>query len=60
MTKAQVEVITSVLSACDSILADLAQRRAATARADRGQRIIDPFARQMLGQRTARRPAPFE
>ena len=42
------------------VLADLAQCRPAAARAGRGRRIDDPLARQMLGQRTARRPAPFE
>ena len=42
------------------VLADLAQCRAAAAWAGRGCRIDDALARQMLGQRTARRPAPFE
>ena len=42
------------------VLADLAQCRAAAARAGRGRRIDDPLARQMLGQRPASRPAPFE
>ncbi len=42
------------------ILADLAQCRPAATRAGRGRRIDDPFARQMLRQRTASRPAPFE
>jgi hypothetical protein len=41
------------------VLADLAQCPAA-ARAGRGYRIDDPLARQMLGQRTACGPAPFE
>jgi hypothetical protein len=42
------------------VLTDLAQYPAPTARAGRGHRIDDTLARQMLGQRTARRPAPFE
>ena len=35
-------------------------RKAAAARACQGCRIDNPFARQMLGQGTACRPAPFE
>ena len=42
------------------ILADFAQRRPAAARAGRGWWINDPLARQMRGQRTARRRAPLE
>jgi hypothetical protein len=41
-----------------NVLTDL--HPAAAARAGRGQRIDDTLARQMLGQRTARRLAPFE
>jgi hypothetical protein len=42
------------------VLTDLAQCPAPTARAGRGRRVDDALARQMLGQRTARRPAPLE
>ena len=42
------------------VLADLAQGRPAAARAGRRQRIDDALARQMLGQRPARRLAPLE
>ena len=42
------------------VLADLAQGAAAAARAGQGRRIDDALARQMLGQRPARRLAPLE
>ena len=42
------------------VLAELAQRPAAAARAGRRRRIDDALARQMLGQRPARRLAPLE
>ena len=42
------------------VLADLAQPAVAAARAGRGRRIDDALARQMLGQRPARRLAPLE
>jgi hypothetical protein len=42
------------------VLADLAQSSAATAWAGRRRRIDHPLARQMLGQRPARRLAPLE
>jgi hypothetical protein len=41
------------------VLADLVQNPAA-ARASRWDRINDALARQMIGQRSARRPAPLE
>jgi hypothetical protein len=42
------------------VLADLAQRLAAAARTSRRRRIDDALARQMVGERTTRGPAPFE
>jgi hypothetical protein len=41
-------------------VADLAQCHPAATWAGRGRRVDYPVARQVLGQRSARRPAPFE
>jgi hypothetical protein len=52
--------MSSELQRFDYVLTDLAQYPAPTARAGRGHRIDDTLARQMLGQWTAHRAAPFE